>query len=124
MTRKLFVVLMVLVLALSTVFATGSQEQTSSNGPKEYKDEVIIGVQTKTSSVDPTAQTSIAHRIVYNLTHNCLIGYDEKTVEIIPELAETWTMSEDMKTWTFNLRKDVTFHNGEKFTAYDVLFTW
>ena len=37
------------------------------------------------------------------------------------ELAESWEASADAKTWTFNLRKGVTFHNGKAFGADDVI---
>ncbi|MGR3572323.1 ABC transporter substrate-binding protein [Brevirhabdus sp.] len=37
------------------------------------------------------------------------------------ELAESWDASSDAKTWTFNLRKGVTFHNGKAFGADDVI---
>jgi peptide/nickel transport system substrate-binding protein len=37
------------------------------------------------------------------------------------ELAESWEASADAKTWTFNLRKGVTFHNGKSFGADDVI---
>jgi len=41
--------------------------------------------------------------------------------ELIGELAESWEASSDAKTWTFNLRQGVTFHNGKAFGADDVL---
>ncbi|MEM7295666.1 MAG: ABC transporter substrate-binding protein [Pseudomonadota bacterium] len=37
------------------------------------------------------------------------------------ELAESWEASADAKTWTFNLKKGVTFHNGKAFGADDVI---
>ncbi|QIE54908.1 ABC transporter substrate-binding protein [Pikeienuella piscinae] len=37
------------------------------------------------------------------------------------ELAENWEASSDAKTWTFNFRKGVTFHNGKDFNADDVI---
>ncbi|KAF0676359.1 ABC transporter substrate-binding protein [Profundibacterium mesophilum] len=37
------------------------------------------------------------------------------------ELAESWEASEDAKTWTFTLRRGVTFHNGKSFGADDVI---
>lgn len=38
-----------------------------------------------------------------------------------PKLAEEWSASSDASTWTFKLRKDVTFHNGRDLTADDVI---
>lgn len=46
------------------------------------------------------------------------------TDEIEPGLAESWMHSEDGLTWTFLLRQDVTWHDGEPFTAHDVEFTF
>jgi peptide/nickel transport system substrate-binding protein len=43
---------------------------------------------------------------------------------ITPMLAESWDVSEDGATYTFHLRQGVTFHNGEPFTADDVIATW
>ena len=40
-----------------------------------------------------------------------------------PYLLENWTVSEDLKTWTLNLRKGIRFNNGDPFTADDVVFT-
>jgi len=41
--------------------------------------------------------------------------------DLVGELAESWEASADAKTWTFNLRQGVTFHNGKAFGADDVL---
>ena len=41
-----------------------------------------------------------------------------------PYLLESWETSEDLKTWTLNLRQNVTWNNGDKFTADDVVFTF
>ena len=46
------------------------------------------------------------------------------TDEVEPALAESWTRSDDGLTWTFHIRRDVTWHDGEPFTAHDVDFTF
>ena len=44
--------------------------------------------------------------------------------EFIPYLAESWEFSDDGLTWTFHLRDDVTFHNGDALTAHDFVWTY
>jgi peptide/nickel transport system substrate-binding protein len=44
--------------------------------------------------------------------------------DVVPALAERWEISEDGLEYTFYLRQDVTFHNGEPFNADAVVFTW
>ena len=46
------------------------------------------------------------------------------TDQVEPALAESWERSEDGLTWTFHLRRDVTWHDGQPFTAHDVEFTF
>jgi peptide/nickel transport system substrate-binding protein len=45
-------------------------------------------------------------------------------MEVEPRLAEKWDISSDGKTYTFHLRKDVYFHNGNKMTAEDVKYSY
>ena len=46
------------------------------------------------------------------------------TDEVEPALAQSWEHSEDGLTWTFHLRRDVRWHDGQPFTAHDVDFTF
>ncbi|MBW1867511.1 MAG: ABC transporter substrate-binding protein, partial [Deltaproteobacteria bacterium] len=41
-----------------------------------------------------------------------------------PYLLENWQASDDLKTWTLNLRRGITWNNGDAFTADDVVFTF
>lgn len=52
-----------------------------------------------------------------------LVTYDKDFTELFGDLAESWDVSEDGKTWTFNLRKNVYWHDGVPFTAEDIRFT-
>jgi peptide/nickel transport system substrate-binding protein len=53
-----------------------------------------------------------------------LIEFNIQTARIEPALAESWTISSDGRTYTFNLRKGVKWHDGVEFTADDVIFTF
>jgi len=53
-----------------------------------------------------------------------LLTRDPVTLELVPLLARDYTISDDGLTITFDLRRDVTFADGEPFTAADVVFTY
>jgi len=72
--------------------------------------------------LDPTASTSqeIA-RVLYDNVLQGLVKFNVKG-EIVPALAERWSVSPGGLTYTFRLRRNVRFHNGASFTAEDVVF--
>ena len=51
------------------------------------------------------------------------LTYTDKNNITHPYLLENWQASNDLKTWTLNLRKNIKFNNGDLFTANDVVFT-
>ncbi len=63
-----------------------------------------------------------AGEVIYLLTDTLVsLDYDQKT--ILPGLATSWTISTDGKLYTFKLRDDVTFCDGRKMTAEDVVYS-
>lgn len=53
-----------------------------------------------------------------------LTTYDSETGELVPVLAQNWSVSEDGRSVRFHLRQDVQWQDGEPFTANDVAFTY
>jgi peptide/nickel transport system substrate-binding protein len=82
---------------------------------------VTIAIQTEPAAWDPTqvAGADIS-RVVYDNVLQGLVKRNSKG-EIVPALAERWTVSPTSQTYTFFLRKGVKFHDGSDFSAQDVV---
>ena len=79
---------------------------------------------TDVDTLDPAVSRSTPSQVVFNNIFNTLVRWkDTKLTEIVPDLAESWTKSEDGLKWTFKLRKDVKFHDGTPFDAEAVKFS-
>jgi peptide/nickel transport system substrate-binding protein len=60
--------------------------------------------------------------VFYKTVYETLVAYDERNHKFVPRIAKAWRRIDD-KTLEFDLRDDVTFHNGDKLDADDVLAT-
>jgi peptide/nickel transport system substrate-binding protein len=92
--------------------ATSGNEQPVSGGTYVHALEAEPG-----GCLDgPQLRYHVALNIVRQATDS-LVDIDPETGKIVPWLATKWQVSDDAKTFTFTLRDDVTFSNGEKFDA-------
>ncbi|ACZ21588.1 ABC-type dipeptide transport system, periplasmic component [Sanguibacter keddieii DSM 10542] len=73
--------------------------------------------------LDPHRTSSYFSFQVLENVFDTLVEPDEN-LEMQPALAESWTVSDDQLTWTFELRDGVTFHDGSDFTADDVVYSY
>lgn len=111
-TIALISLLSILLLAFSGV-ATAQDDQRP----------LVIGMGTQPDSMLPDyAQTASAGYAIENV-YSALVAADDDG-NPVPDLAESWEVSEDNLTWTFMLRQDVLWHDGEAFTAADVKFNF
>lgn len=76
------------------------------------------------ANVTPWPPIGLLHNLLVNKSLlNCLLRYSPDDWSPQPDLAEKWEVSKDGLTWTFQLRKNVHWHDGKPFTAEDVKFT-
>ena len=88
------------------------------------KDTAVLAMTLEPPGLDPTAgaASAIAEITLYNIYETLTkITGDGRTV---PLLAERWTVSPDLRTWTFTLRRGVNFHNGAAFDAAAVKYSF
>lgn len=77
------------------------------------------------SALDPQfAQPGVIENRIMLALFEGLVRYDPKTLEPIPAIAESWTLSEDGKTWTFRLRENAKFSDGKPISSEDFLFSF
>ena len=94
----------------------------AAEGPMQGGTMVWMGHQ-EVSGLGPDDAGPTVHAVmIYNI-HNPLVLYNEFTV-LEPILAESFEVSEDGLTYTFNLREGVKFHDDTVFTAKDVQYTY
>lgn len=77
----------------------------------------MYGLTLSPSGIDPHLNASSELGIPLRSVYDTLVYRDAKSGEFVPGLAESWQISGDGLTYTFLLRKDVTFHDGTSFTA-------
>ncbi|MDR3006030.1 MAG: ABC transporter substrate-binding protein, partial [Acidovorax sp.] len=88
------------------------------------KDSVTLALTLEPPVLDPTANaaSSVAEIALYNIFETLTKINSDGSVS--PLLAESWEVSPDLKTYTFRLRKGVSFQNGEPFDAQAVKFSF
>ncbi|MFJ4387447.1 ABC transporter substrate-binding protein [Pseudomonas sp. NPDC089408] len=103
-------------LALSLAGCSPSDQSTSS----KTLNIAFWGDNTTLVSVDPFQVYWLEHRVLLRNVAESLTDQDPQSGRIIPWLAQSWEVSTDALTYTFHLRQDVTFSNGERFDAHAV----
>ncbi len=75
-------------------------------------------------NVDPCFVSSIDGMYITWQVYEGLVKYDEKTGEVYPRIAESWTYADDNSYIDFKINPAVTFHNGDKVTPEDVIWSY
>jgi peptide/nickel transport system substrate-binding protein len=85
--------------------------------------DLVIGIPLEPPHLDPTAGAAAAiDEVLYANVFEGLTRIGPNG-EVLPDLAESWTISDDGKVYTFKLHTGVKFHDGSDFNADDVKFS-
>ena len=96
-----------------------------SNVEKAIEEQVLhFGLGSEPQYLDPHLANSVsAHNVIIALIEG-LVSEDPKTLKPVPGVAEKWDISEDGLIYTFHLRKNAKWSNGDSVTAHDFVYSY
>ncbi|WP_190159902.1 ABC transporter substrate-binding protein [Streptomyces litmocidini] len=115
-------------LLLATGLAAGSL--VVAPGPAQAEDgksggtTLTVAVSQSIDSLSPFLAQKLTSTSIHRLAYEYLTNYDPKDAHTIPGLATSWKSSPDKLTWTYTIRKDSTWSDGQRATAEDAAWTF
>lgn len=116
MFRIRYVVPAVLVVALLAAAWLGN---SGGSGGDDAASELRVAVTSFAGELTDPIHGGLGMSSFQGPMYDYLVGFDRE-MRIVPALAERWTISPDRRSYTFELRSDVEWHNGDPFDADDV----
>jgi peptide/nickel transport system substrate-binding protein len=118
-------VLVVLAVAAACGGDDGDGEAAGGAAAEEVDTQqggsIVVAAAQGVPQLDPYKILFAWEEVLYPVLWDALTGFEPGSTEIQPKLAESWEVSDDLKTYTFTLREGVTFTNGKPLTAEDVV---
>lgn len=133
--KRVLAMLLVLAMAVALCACGGSSAPAASTetpaapaadaapAAPAFRDTLNIAVDVDPQTFSPVQYNNSTANRVAEFIYDGLVRLDSQMAPQ-PCLAESWEISEDSLTWTFNLRSGVKFHDGSDFTSADVKYTY
>ncbi|MGL4740444.1 MAG: ABC transporter substrate-binding protein [Sarcina sp.] len=118
MLKKKILVLVTALIVSAGMFISCGEKTTDVSA--NVAQEIVVGDNKDLGGYDPAKEMS---DFVRPLVYDTLVALDQDFKKV-PSLAQSWTMSEDGKEWTFKLREGVKFHDGEAWNAEAAKFNF
>ena len=110
---------------LVTAALWGSTTTTAQAKDEGVDDQVFtIGMTNEVDSFNPFNGIEAESYEAWALMYDYMISYSDKDMSPQPSLATSWDTSDDGLTWTFHIRDDVKWTDGEPLTAKDIAYTY
>ncbi|HUM16862.1 MAG TPA: ABC transporter substrate-binding protein [Candidatus Nitrosotalea sp.] len=91
--------------------------------PAQPANTLVVGLVAEPVALDPAQVTDLNSTRVGRRVVETLVAFADESTQIVPGLAESWTISKDGLSYTFKLRKGISFHDGTPFNAQAVKFS-
>lgn len=98
----------------------GSDSDSSGSSGSAAKDTLTIALHVEPATLGTVDNDSLASIYMNLLTYNLLFKADPETLDVVPDLCESYTQPSDTE-YVFKLREGVMFHHGKELDADDVV---
>ena len=122
--KKLNVFTAILIVSVLFLMACGGKKQEQPAQPAKADRVLKLTILAPLTTIDPHETTNLQDIIFHKQIFEPLMFQNEATGAFQPRIAESHSVSADGLTYTFNLRKNVKFHNGKDLKASDVVFSF
>jgi peptide/nickel transport system substrate-binding protein len=117
-------VALAVLLGLFVAGCGGTNDGGGGGGAAAGVSNLVWAKSFDVESLDPGHAHEITGSIVQSATYDRLVQFEGSDPELKPMAAESWEASDDQRRFTFTLRDDVTFADGSRLTANDVVFSF
>ena len=125
--NPIFLNFIVIIISLNFIISCSKKESEVIDYNKEFKNSdggsLVNAMAGEPSNLIAMIAGDSASSAIAGNIFNSLVKYDEN-LDYAPDLAESWIISNNQKTITFKLKKDLKWADGAPLTSEDVLFTW
>ncbi len=113
--------LLAVFLMITGLLVVGTMNRDALAAAGKVK--ITVGIPGDALSFDPHVNSETITNALFRHVYESLLLTD-KNMQNVPGLAESWELSDNLLIWTIRLRKGVTFHNGNRFDADDVIYSF
>lgn len=111
----------------------GTEESSPDHAPfpmaqgrpdPQNRDELTVAFSSSSLQLDPRKSFLASEAQIFTALYEGLFSYNPLTLEPIPAAAESWKVSEDKKTWTFTVRSNARYWNGDSLKSQHFKDAW
>ncbi len=110
---------------LLSLLLTACADLGETNVKSGTRDQVLhLGNGTEPQDLDPHTVSGVTEHNIISALLEGLVSEEPRTLAPVPGVAKSWDISEDLKTYTFHIRHDARWSNGDPVTAQDFIYSW
>lgn len=117
-----FIVILTLILAALSMSACEKRKTLVELGNERQI--MHIGNAVEPTEIDPHVTSGLGEYHLQMAVFEGLVAKHPQTLEAVPGVADRWEISEDKTVYTFHIRENARWSDGEKLTAYDFEYSW